>query len=616
MRNTTLTPDTTHTPHDKTNAANAADKANFEINSAPPPTQPLSLRTIWPQLAAGAILAAAIVGAAGSHTATSGVYVVGTAFMFGLTVLYLASIRHGWSGLTSTLTWVGGIGLAVFSAMVTPSYLPLATLFIFAAVCYGLGASGRRVMFWGTLCAWMTLVALLLVGLSNDLRVPLIASATPPLGTKIGLLALSALLALDILQRLWRHYNRTRMALTNLQQANAELFSARTQLEQHVREQAELLDVTRAIGSTLDLNPLLDEILVQLGRVMGYSSATVLTLKDSQVQTLRHTGDLTEFVDPLGNLLAQTPHWKRVIELAQPVIVPDVRTDAQFRAPFSAYFGSNDIDLVHKLTAWMGVPLVVRGKTIGMLALTHPDSAFFTSKRSELAMAFANQAAVAIEAARARDEAIAAATLAERQRLARNLHDSVSQSLFGMVLTTRAALELFDTEPNRARASMGEVLGLADAALSEMRALIFELRPETLQEDGLLTALRKQARALSVRHKVTLTLDLCADEPELSIEVKEALYRVSMEAVQNTVHHAQATHLRLTLRCDQALTTLTVMDDGCGFDPSQVFSGSFGLRSMRERAELVGGILQIDSSIKSGTTVRFSLPSPACAARV
>jgi len=70
------------------------------------------------------------------------------------------------------------------------------------------------------------------------------------------------------------------------------------------------------------------------------------------------------------------------------------------------------------------------------------------------------------------------------------------------------------------------------------------------------------------------------------------------------------------LRCDQALTTLTVMDDGCGFDPSQVFSGSFGLRSMRERAELVGGILQIDSSIKSGTTVRFSLPSPACAARV
>ena len=198
--------------------------------------------------------------------------------------------------------------------------------------------------------------------------------------------------------------------------------------------------------------------------------------------------------------------------------------------------------------------------------------------------------------------------MAERHRLARELHDSVSQALFGMVLTTRTSIEQIGSSPAQAKASMRYTLDLADAALSEMRALIFELRPESLKEDGLLVAFRKQGAALVARHKLGLQLDLCADEPPVAIEIKEALYRISMEAIQNTLRHAQATHIRLRLSYCASEVNLELADDGCGFDTSQDFPGHLGLKSMRERTEALGGDVKIISMPGSGTNIRISIP--------
>jgi signal transduction histidine kinase len=283
--------------------------------------------------------------------------------------------------------------------------------------------------------------------------------------------------------------------------------------------------------------------------------------------------------------------------------------DAEFIAPFNLMLGParmHEIDLQH---SWMGLPLIVRGEVVGGLSITHGERGYFTPARVEMAFAFANHAAVAIESSRSRDEAVNAAALAERARLARELHDSVSQALYGMVLTTRTSLELIDREPAKARESMRYTLDLADAALSEMRALIFELRPESLKEDGLLTAFRKQAAALTARHKIQLTLELCDEEPALPIKTKEALYRITMEAIQNTIRHAGAGKLTLSMTCSEHLT-LTIDDDGCGFDPNGEYPGHLSLQTMRERAHALGGKVDINSRPGHGTLVKIVVPVP------
>ncbi len=158
---------------------------------------------------------------------------------------------------------------------------------------------------------------------------------------------------------------------------------------------------------------------------------------------------------------------------------------------------------------------------------------------------------------------------------------------------------------------MGQEDGFGGAgALAEMRALIFELRPESLEQEGLVAALEKQAAAARARHRLAVTTSLCG-EPDLSLAAKEALYRVAQEALHNTVKHAHASSLRLALVADEAGVCLEVADDGCGFDPEGTFPGHLGLRSMRERVQAIGGTLAVESAPCAGTRVVVRLPRPS-----
>ncbi|HKH09538.1 MAG TPA: sensor histidine kinase, partial [Rubrobacter sp.] len=152
------------------------------------------------------------------------------------------------------------------------------------------------------------------------------------------------------------------------------------------------------------------------------------------------------------------------------------------------------------------------------------------------------------------------------------------------------------------------VLSLAEAGLAEMRALIFELRPESLETEGLVAALEKQAAAMRARHEIEVKTSLC-DEPEASLEAKEAVYRIAQEALHNTVKHARAGKVRITMDCDPGWIDLEVSDDGVGFDSRGDFPGHLGLRSMRERAARLGGVLDVSSAPGAGMTVRASIPS-------
>jgi signal transduction histidine kinase len=195
----------------------------------------------------------------------------------------------------------------------------------------------------------------------------------------------------------------------------------------------------------------------------------------------------------------------------------------------------------------------------------------------------------------------------ERQRLARELHDSVSQALYGISLGAHTALALFDSDRARVLEALNYVLSLAQGGLTEMRALIFELRPESLELEGLAVALSKQTAALSARHGIKVELDLCA-EPDAPLPVKEAIYRIAQEGLHNAVKHARSALLNVRLICESDCLRLEICDNGIGFDPMAAFPGHLGLRSMRERAARVGGTLEVHSAPGCGTQILVSIP--------
>ncbi len=198
-------------------------------------------------------------------------------------------------------------------------------------------------------------------------------------------------------------------------------------------------------------------------------------------------------------------------------------------------------------------------------------------------------------------------SLQERQRLARELHDSVSQALYAIGLGAHTAREAIASDSEQALASIDYVLALAEAGLAEMRALIFELRPESLEIEGLVAALTKQVAVLRTRYKLNVEADL-GEEPDLSMEMKHALYRIAQEALHNIVKHARASVVVLQLARQANEIILQVRDNGRGFDQAGHFPGHLGLRSMHERVSKMGGTLTIESVPGQGTCVGVRMP--------
>jgi signal transduction histidine kinase len=201
----------------------------------------------------------------------------------------------------------------------------------------------------------------------------------------------------------------------------------------------------------------------------------------------------------------------------------------------------------------------------------------------------------------------------ERQRIARDLHDSVSQSLFSTTLHVRTAQHALARERLDSTGPVAEELSeigqLTRGALAEMRALIFELRPGALAEEGLVTALTKQASALSAREGLAIEVDGPGERLPLRPEVEEQLYRLGQEALANVVKHARASSATVRIAGKDHIVSMEVADDGRGFDPAAVGPGHFGLRSMRGRVADLRGRLQVTSAPGRGTVLRVEVPA-------
>jgi len=214
----------------------------------------------------------------------------------------------------------------------------------------------------------------------------------------------------------------------------------------------------------------------------------------------------------------------------------------------------------------VSLPLMHHDAAIGALNAYYPSG----QRPPEIDMSFlramADQATSAVDYARLLSASRDKVALEERQRLARDLHDSVSQAVYGIALGARSAQEMLAKDPSQLREPLDYIVRLSEAALAEMRALIFELRPEALEREGLIGALKHHTAVLRSRHGITVE-EVIAGEPTMSWESKQALYRIAQEALHNAGRHARATRVRVALNQDDAEIRLEVWDNGVGFDP-------------------------------------------------
>lgn len=260
----------------------------------------------------------------------------------------------------------------------------------------------------------------------------------------------------------------------------------------------------------------------------------------------------------------------------------------------------------------LALPLRVRDRTLGALRAAAPADGGWDEERRRLAAAVAAQAAVALENVRLYERARDEAADDERRHLARELHDSVSQAIYAIVLGGHAAQKHVARDPDKARRALDTVVELAEAALAEMRALIFELRPEALADVGLAAALHRQLDGLELRHKLATDRAL-EGLPELPFAHQQTLLRVVQEGLHNVVKHARAQRVAVRAAAAGGVLRLEVADDGVGFDPRGPFPGHLGLTSMRERLADLGGRLEVDSAPGAGTRLRALLPLTATA---
>jgi signal transduction histidine kinase len=264
------------------------------------------------------------------------------------------------------------------------------------------------------------------------------------------------------------------------------------------------------------------------------------------------------------------------------------------------------------LTDFLGMPIVDGDRILGELFLANKlTPGGFTAEDEELLRLLAAHAAIALVNARLYERSRELSIVEERQRIARELHDAVTQKLFSLRLTADAAATLAARDPSRAADELGTVRRLAAEVADELRAIVVGLRPVDLAGDGLDVALRKQAELLDRVHGAAVRFT-GAPVPRLGAAAEEAAYRIAQEALHNALRHGAPSTVEVRLGAAGGVVRLEVADDGSGFDPRPAgSSGRLGLASMRDRARAAGGRLELASAPGRGTTVRLLLPVAA-----
>jgi signal transduction histidine kinase len=287
----------------------------------------------------------------------------------------------------------------------------------------------------------------------------------------------------------------------------------------------------------------------------------------------------------------------RVFFCGETITVEDLRYDPSIAHAIAAEEG---------IYSLISVPILIDGEVYGVFGMNYCQPRTFSADDQRLFTALAQRAGQAIQNARLYEEAKQAAALSERQRLARELHDSVTQALYSLTLLAEAGKrQAHAGNLERVQEHMGQLGSIAQQALKEMRLLVYQLRPLALEQEGLVVALQQRLDAVEKRASIRATLE-AAGELLLPAAVESALYRVAMEALNNSLKHAGASAVTVRIFPAQGGVVLEIEDNGRGVDQTKLNRGGIGMSSMAERMAQLGGSFALDSPPQGGTIVRVT----------
>ena len=376
-----------------------------------------------------------------------------------------------------------------------------------------------------------------------------------------------------------------------------------------------LRDMLAILNSHRAVDEIMNFIIKEAARLMGTDSGSLYRLNGDRDALLLEAacGLPDEFVSQTVVPLDAGAIGKAVSGRV-PVVISDIQALVKKSGGLTGLTPQLEW-LQDNCNGLMALPLICKDEIYGGIALyfkkgNNPAGMKreFSKDMIDLAMTFADQAALVIDNARLRMQAEEMAVAAERNRLARDLHDAVTQTLFSASLIAEVLPRLWERNPEDGRMRLEELRQLTRGALAEMRTLLFELRPATLVEAALEELLRQLAEAITGRARVPVALKI-EGHGTLATEVKIALYRIAQEALNNIAKHSGATSAEIQLQYldeiykDRKAVRLKISDDGMGFEPHTVTSEHLGVGIMRERAEAIGAELRVESRPGAGTDI-------------
>jgi signal transduction histidine kinase len=367
----------------------------------------------------------------------------------------------------------------------------------------------------------------------------------------------------------------------------------------------EVSDAVLAVGSTLAVEQVLQRLVDVSGVLVDarYAAIGIPNDEGGFAQFLT-TGMSNDLIARLGPLPERHGLLGAMLEGRASYRTPDIQGDPRFRGWWPSGHPS--------MHSFLGVPIVAADEAIGAFYLTDKRGADeFSAEDQQVIELLAAHAAIALTNARLYERSRELSILDERNRIALELHDVLTQKLFALVLVSESAGTLLDTDREGAREQLARLRELAQDALEELRYVILELRPPQLERDGLGVTLRKHVEVLRRVQDGALELALELDgEPPANGDRDRELLRIAQEALQNALRHAHAHRIVLRLGAKNGRLLLEVRDDGVGFDPDSpsLRARRLGLTSMEQRARRLGGTLAIESAAGAGTTVRLEAP--------
>ncbi|MFN2219925.1 MAG: histidine kinase [Anaerolineae bacterium] len=382
---------------------------------------------------------------------------------------------------------------------------------------------------------------------------------------------------------------------------SAELDDSYSSLENRVadrtRELAILNSIISVAGHSLDIGEILADALDQTVEQMGFDAGVAFSFgpHPAPPRLMAHQG-----LEPAT-----------AIDLVNSYTIAGGGISAVYPEEVTT-FGIEDFDdgqLKEQLSQLdlpllVYIPLSTKGRELGFFVLGKHEPGQPSSEEASLLSSIGKQVGVAMENARLYEQAEHAATAAERNRLARELHDAVTQTLFSASLIADVIPRIWRRDPEEGLRSLEELRQLTRGALAEMRTLLLEMRPESVDRSDIKLLLTQLAEAFIGRVRVPVSLAVQGD-CELTREVKIVFYRVAQEALNNIAKHAGARQVELVLECLPGQATLTIQDDGLGFEPDAMEPGHMGISFMRERASSIGARLSVESQAGEGTTVEL-----------